>query len=125
MTERAVTIAVLGTGTMGAPIARNLLSAGFSMRVWNRTIAKAAAIGVDAHRTIVQEWRPGRGRRQVYGIIVPRQDRARAVRHRPVQRCQTIEIHGIKRSEGCFLLCIERAGHQRESGRSGALSRER
>jgi 3-hydroxyisobutyrate dehydrogenase len=51
MTEPAVTIAVLGTGTMGAPIARNLLNAGFSMRVWNRTIAKTAVIGVGAHRT--------------------------------------------------------------------------
>jgi len=38
------TIAVLGTGTMGAPIARNLLRAGFAVRVWNRTPAKAQAL---------------------------------------------------------------------------------
>ena len=38
------TIAVLGTGTMGAPIARNLLHAGFAVRVWNRTPAKAQAL---------------------------------------------------------------------------------
>jgi 3-hydroxyisobutyrate dehydrogenase len=34
------TIAVLGTGRMGEPIAHNLLSAGFPVRVWNRTVAK-------------------------------------------------------------------------------------
>jgi 3-hydroxyisobutyrate dehydrogenase len=41
------TIAVLGTGTMGAPIARNLLRAGFTVRVWNRTPAKAQALVAD------------------------------------------------------------------------------
>lgn len=51
MTRPAVTVAVLGTGTMGAPIARNLLHAGFDVRVWNRTLAKAAVVGVDARRT--------------------------------------------------------------------------
>lgn len=35
------TVAVLGTGTIGGPIARNLLEAGFDVRVWNRTRAKA------------------------------------------------------------------------------------
>jgi 3-hydroxyisobutyrate dehydrogenase len=34
-------IAVLGTGTMGAPIARNLIAAGFQVTVWNRTAARA------------------------------------------------------------------------------------
>jgi 3-hydroxyisobutyrate dehydrogenase len=34
-------VAVLGAGTMGAPIARNLLRAGLQVRVWNRTPAKA------------------------------------------------------------------------------------
>ena len=37
-------VAVLGTGTMGAPIARNLLRAGFEVRVWNRTPARAQAL---------------------------------------------------------------------------------
>jgi 3-hydroxyisobutyrate dehydrogenase len=35
------TIAVLGTGIMGLPIAANLLDAGFSVRAWNRTPARA------------------------------------------------------------------------------------
>jgi 3-hydroxyisobutyrate dehydrogenase len=37
-------VAVLGTGRMGAPIARNLLAAGFSVTVWNRTAARAQAL---------------------------------------------------------------------------------
>src|SRR6266851_4380235 len=31
------TVAVLGTGRMGLPMAMNLVRAGFSLRVWNRT----------------------------------------------------------------------------------------
>jgi 3-hydroxyisobutyrate dehydrogenase len=38
------TIAVLGTGIMGAPMARNLLAAGFPVRAWNRTEEKAAPL---------------------------------------------------------------------------------
>jgi 3-hydroxyisobutyrate dehydrogenase len=41
------TIAVLGTGRMGAPIARNLLAAGFAVTVWNRTESRAAALVQD------------------------------------------------------------------------------
>jgi 3-hydroxyisobutyrate dehydrogenase len=44
LTGRARTVCVLGTGTMGAPIARNLLRAGYRVRVWNRTPAKAAVL---------------------------------------------------------------------------------
>ncbi len=40
-------IAVLGTGIMGAPMARNLLAAGFGVRVWNRTTEKAAPLAVE------------------------------------------------------------------------------
>lgn len=51
MAER---VAVLGTGIMGAPMARNLLKAGFQVRVWNRTPDKArvlAAEGADLAET--------------------------------------------------------------------------
>jgi 3-hydroxyisobutyrate dehydrogenase len=41
MSAAKPTIAVLGTGSMGAPIARNLLTAGFPVVVWNRTRARA------------------------------------------------------------------------------------
>jgi 3-hydroxyisobutyrate dehydrogenase len=37
-------VAVLGTGTMGAPMARNLAAAGLDVRVWNRTLEKARGI---------------------------------------------------------------------------------
>ena len=45
------TIAVLGTGVMGAPMARNLARAGHEVRAWNRSLEKAQALrddGVDA-----------------------------------------------------------------------------
>ncbi|GII79436.1 dehydrogenase [Sphaerisporangium rufum] len=35
------TVAVLGTGIMGAPMARNLLKQGHQVRVWNRTTSRA------------------------------------------------------------------------------------
>jgi len=44
MAER---VAVLGTGTMGAPMARNLLKAGFQVHVWNRTPDKARALATE------------------------------------------------------------------------------
>jgi 3-hydroxyisobutyrate dehydrogenase len=37
-------IAVLGTGTVGTPIAARLLAAGFPVSVWNRTRSKAEAL---------------------------------------------------------------------------------
>jgi 3-hydroxyisobutyrate dehydrogenase len=41
------TVAVLGTGTMGLPIARNLAQAGFSVRAWNRSGDKAEPLAKD------------------------------------------------------------------------------
>ena len=38
-------IAFLGTGLMGAPMARRLLAAGFAVTVWNRDPSKAEAAG--------------------------------------------------------------------------------
>ena len=37
-------VAVLGTGLMGAPMARNLLQGGFAVTAWNRTASKAEAL---------------------------------------------------------------------------------
>jgi 3-hydroxyisobutyrate dehydrogenase len=34
----------LGTGTMGLPMARNLITAGFDLRVWNRSPDRAAPL---------------------------------------------------------------------------------
>ncbi len=40
-------VAVLGTGIMGAPIARNLAAAGHEVRAWNRSADKAQALAGD------------------------------------------------------------------------------
>ena len=40
-------VAVLGTGLMGAPMARNIAAAGYSVTVWNRTTAKADNLASD------------------------------------------------------------------------------
>lgn len=40
-------VAVLGTGIMGAAMARSLLRAGLEVRAWNRTQAKAAPLAAD------------------------------------------------------------------------------
>jgi 3-hydroxyisobutyrate dehydrogenase len=41
------TIAFLGTGTMGLPMARNLARAGFGIRAWNRTPERARSLEED------------------------------------------------------------------------------
>lgn len=38
------TVALIGTGIMGTPMARNIARAGFDVTVWNRTRAKAEAL---------------------------------------------------------------------------------
>ena len=42
MTEKLI-VSVLGTGIMGAAMARNLVAKGHDVRVWNRSPEKAAA----------------------------------------------------------------------------------
>ncbi|SDS61383.1 2-hydroxy-3-oxopropionate reductase [Pseudarthrobacter equi] len=37
-------VALLGTGPMGAPIARNIIAAGVPLKLWNRTLEKARVI---------------------------------------------------------------------------------
>lgn len=49
MTDKA-TVAVLGTGIMGAAMARNLLKAGMEVRVWNRSCDKAESLAEDGAR---------------------------------------------------------------------------
>ena len=45
-----MTVAFLGTGTMGAPMARNLARAGLPVAAWNRTRPKADALAEDGVR---------------------------------------------------------------------------
>lgn len=44
------TIAVLGTGTIGAPIARNLHRSGYAVAAWNRSAEKAAPLAGEGIR---------------------------------------------------------------------------
>ncbi|MFD8519882.1 NAD(P)-dependent oxidoreductase [Streptomyces capillispiralis] len=46
MTDQ-LTVSVLGTGIMGAAMARNLVRAGHTVRAWNRTRAKADPLAAD------------------------------------------------------------------------------
>ncbi|MFI7500915.1 NAD(P)-dependent oxidoreductase [Streptomyces sp. NPDC049687] len=46
MTDQ-ITVSVLGTGIMGAAMARNLARAGHTVRAWNRTRAKAGPLTAD------------------------------------------------------------------------------
>ncbi|MEU1177898.1 NAD(P)-dependent oxidoreductase [Streptomyces sp. NPDC005820] len=46
MTDKT-TVSVLGTGIMGAAMARNLVRAGHTVRAWNRTRAKAEPLAAD------------------------------------------------------------------------------
>lgn len=43
-------VAFLGTGLMGAPMARRILAAGFPLTAWNRTAAKAEALAAHGAR---------------------------------------------------------------------------
>ncbi|MBZ2169365.1 MULTISPECIES: NAD(P)-dependent oxidoreductase [Marinobacter] len=47
-TTATARIAFLGIGLMGAPMTRNLLNAGFSMTLWNRTAAKCEPFSQEA-----------------------------------------------------------------------------
>lgn len=43
-------VALLGTGTMGAPMASNLIRAGFEVTVWNRSPERAEPLGAEGAR---------------------------------------------------------------------------
>jgi 3-hydroxyisobutyrate dehydrogenase len=45
--EEAMRVAVLGTGLLGAPVARNLARQGFSVTAWNRSSEKVEALAAD------------------------------------------------------------------------------
>lgn len=47
-------ITLLGTGLMGAPMARNIAAAGFDLTVWNRTAARAQSLA-DAGITVAPD----------------------------------------------------------------------
>src|SRR4051794_7572340 len=85
MAER---VAVLGTGIMGAPMACNLLKAGFQVRVWNRTPDKARVLA--AERADLAET-PAEAVREAAFVITMLTDAAAvlAVMGRRRSRCRT------------------------------------
>lgn len=50
MSAATPTVAVLGTGTMGAGMVRSLLRAGLPVRAWNRTASRAEPLAADGAR---------------------------------------------------------------------------
>lgn len=54
-------LAFLGTGTMGAPMARNLIKAGFSVHAWNRSAARAAPLEEDGAQLFADPRRAAEG----------------------------------------------------------------
>jgi 3-hydroxyisobutyrate dehydrogenase len=52
MSSDQLTVAVLGTGIMGAGMARNLAAAGHDVRAWNRTIARAQPLAEAGVRVV-------------------------------------------------------------------------
>src|SRR4051794_36008679 len=73
-------VGVLGLGPMGEPIARNLVSAGFPVAVWNRTRAKAEAFE-GAAATPVE---PAQLRADVVLSVLPDVDQLDLVAPQPV-----------------------------------------
>ncbi|WP_424210936.1 NAD(P)-dependent oxidoreductase [Streptomyces sp. BI20] len=62
-------VAVLGTGTIGAPVARNLARAGFTVRAWNRTAAKAEALAADGVTPLADPAEAVRGAQVVLTVL--------------------------------------------------------
>src|SRR5215211_3473180 len=76
----ALRVGVLGLGPMGEPIARNLVSAGFSVAVWNRTRAKAEAF----HGVAATPLEPAQLRADVVLSVLPDVDQLDLVARPPV-----------------------------------------
>jgi 3-hydroxyisobutyrate dehydrogenase and related beta-hydroxyacid dehydrogenases len=62
-------IAFLGTGLMGAPMARNLLKSGFAVTVWNRDASKAEALATDGATVAASAADAGRGANIVFTML--------------------------------------------------------
>jgi 3-hydroxyisobutyrate dehydrogenase-like beta-hydroxyacid dehydrogenase len=64
-----VKIAFLGTGLMGAPMARRLLHAGYQISAWNRTRAKAEVLAADGAEIAGSPAEAVRGAKTVIAIL--------------------------------------------------------
>jgi len=63
------TVAVLGTGIMGGPMARNLAHAGLDLRAWNRTREKAEPLAADGVSIVVSPADAARGADAVVTVL--------------------------------------------------------
>jgi 3-hydroxyisobutyrate dehydrogenase len=73
------TVAVLGTGTIGGPIARNLLRAGFDVRAWNRTREKAVPLARDGATVCESAAEAARGAELVLTVLADADSTAETV----------------------------------------------
>jgi 3-hydroxyisobutyrate dehydrogenase len=72
------TIAFLGLGAMGAPMAGNLAAAGFALRVWNRSPARAEPLAAQGATVCASPAQAVRGARFVVSMVAD-DDATRAV----------------------------------------------
>lgn len=66
----ARTVAVLGTGIMGAGMARNLAAAGYEVRAWNRTTERARPLADDGIAVFVDPAEAVRGAEAVVTMLL-------------------------------------------------------
>lgn len=66
----SLTVAVLGTGIMGAGMARNLSAAGHDVRAWNRTLSRAEPLAADGVRVVSDPAEAVRGADAVLTILL-------------------------------------------------------
>ncbi len=64
-----MTIAILGTGLLGAGMVRNLLAKGEAVRVWNRSADKALALGAEGAEVAASPAEAVRGARRVHLVL--------------------------------------------------------
>ena len=62
-------VAFIGTGLMGAPMARNLLKRGFTVRAWNRTPSKAQALEGDGAQVVASPEEAAEGAKFVVTML--------------------------------------------------------
>ena len=79
---RGTSIGFVGTGPMGAPMARNLLEAGFDVALWNRTASRAEDVARDQPRATVAAT-PAEAARAAVVVMLPDLPQVRDVVERP------------------------------------------
>ncbi|HVL76674.1 MAG TPA: NAD(P)-dependent oxidoreductase [Noviherbaspirillum sp.] len=104
--QRIPRIAFLGTGLMGMPMAKRLLAAGYPISAWNRTRAKAEAVGASTTDTsaqavagadvVITMLQDGTAVRSVIGDALPALQRgAVVVDMSSTAHAEALELHGL------------------------------